>query len=78
MVQSINLALKEEMADDRVLILGEMSADGGVFRVTDGRLTPTAPTVIDTPLATVVGTAIALYGLRPVAEIQFKGFITRR
>ncbi|HKZ16617.1 MAG TPA: alpha-ketoacid dehydrogenase subunit beta [Geobacteraceae bacterium] len=82
MVQSINLALKEEMArDDRVLILGEdVGADGGVFRVTDGLLDAYGPErVIDTPLAEsgIVGTAIgmALYGLRPVAEIQFMGFI---
>jgi pyruvate dehydrogenase E1 component beta subunit len=82
MVQSINLALKEEMArDDRVLILGEdVGADGGVFRVTDGLLDAYGPErVIDTPLAEsgLVGTAIgmALYGLRPVAEIQFMGFI---
>jgi pyruvate dehydrogenase E1 component beta subunit len=82
MVQAINLALREEMArDDRVLILGEdVGADGGVFRVTDGLLDAYGPErVIDTPLAEsgIVGTAIgmALYGLRPVAEIQFMGFI---
>jgi pyruvate dehydrogenase E1 component beta subunit len=82
MVQAINLALREEMArDDRVLVLGEdVGADGGVFRVTDGLLGAYGPErVIDTPLAEsgIVGTAIgmALYGLRPVAEIQFMGFI---
>jgi pyruvate dehydrogenase E1 component beta subunit len=82
MVQAINLALREEMArDDRVLVLGEdVGADGGVFRVTDGLLDAYGPErVIDTPLAEsgIVGTAIgmALYGLRPVAEIQFMGFI---
>jgi len=82
MVQAINLALKEEMQrDDRVVILGEdVGKDGGVFRVTEGLLDIFGDErVIDTPLAEsgIVGTAIgmALYGLRPVAEIQFMGFI---
>ncbi len=82
MVQAINLALMEEMArDDRVVILGEdVGRDGGVFRITDGLLDAFgAERVIDTPLAEsgIVGMAIgmALYGLRPVAEIQFMGFI---
>lgn len=82
MVQAINLALKEEMfRDDRVVVLGEdVGADGGVFRVTDGLLEAYGPErVIDTPLAEsgIIGASIgmALYGLRPVAEIQFIGFI---
>ena len=82
MVQAINLALREEMErDDRVVLLGEdVGKDGGVFRVTDGLLEIFGEQrVIDTPLAEsgIVGTAIgmALYGLRPVAEIQFLGFI---
>ncbi len=82
MVQAINLALREEMErDDRVLVLGEdVGRDGGVFRVTDGLLDRFGEQrVMDTPLAEsgIVGTAIgmALYGLRPVAEIQFLGFI---
>lgn len=82
MVQAINLALKEEMLrDERVVILGEdVGKDGGVFRVTEGLLDLFgSERVIDTPLAEsgIVGTAIgmALYGLRPVAEIQFMGFI---
>lgn len=82
MVQAINLALKEEMErDDRVLVLGEdVGKDGGVFRITDGLLDAFGPErIIDTPLAEsgIVGIAIgmALYGLRPVAEIQFMGFI---
>lgn len=82
MVQAINLALQEEMAgDDRVVVLGEdVGRDGGVFRVTDGLLERFgSDRVIDTPLAesAIVGAAIgmAAYGLRPVAEIQFLGFI---
>jgi pyruvate dehydrogenase E1 component beta subunit len=82
MVQAINLALKEEMQRDKnVVILGEdVGRDGGVFRVTEGLLDVFGPgRVMDTPLAEsgIVGTAIgmAVYGLRPIAEIQFMGFI---
>ena len=82
MVQAINLALREEMArDDRVVVLGEdVGRDGGVFRVTEGLFDQFGPErVIDTPLAesAIVGAAVgmAAYGLRPVAEIQFMGFI---
>lgn len=81
MVQALNLALKQELArDKRVLLLGEdVGRDGGVFRVTDGLLDLYGPErVIDTPLAesAILGTAIgmALAGLRPVAEMQFSGF----
>jgi pyruvate dehydrogenase E1 component beta subunit len=81
MVQAINLALMQEMErDDDVLVLGEdIGVDGGVFRVTDGLLAKFGePRVIDTPLAegAIVGMAIgmALYGLKPVPEIQFSGF----
>jgi len=81
MVQAINLALDEEMAeDDSVLIMGEdVGVDGGVFRVTEGLLAKYGESrVIDTPLAEsgILGTAIgmALAGLRPVAEMQFSGF----
>lgn len=82
MVQAINLALKEEMErDDGVIVMGEdVGRDGGVFRVTEGLMEQFgAERVIDTPLSEsgIVGTAIgmAAYGLRPVAEIQFMGFI---
>ena len=82
MVQAINLALREEMErDDSVVILGEdVGKDGGVFRVTEGMLEKFGPErIVDTPLAEsgIVGTAIgmAVYGLKPVAEIQFMGFI---
>ena len=82
MVQAINLALREEMArDERVVVLGEdVGKDGGVFRIADGLLDAFGPErVIDTPLSesAITGCAIgmAAYGLRPVAEIQFMGFI---
>src|SRR5512135_2523980 len=82
MVQAINLAFREEMArDDRVVILGEdVGKDGGVFRVAEGLLEAFGPErVIDMPLSesAIAGCAVgmAAYGLRPVAEIQFMGFI---
>lgn len=82
MVQAINAALSEEMIRDKdVVILGEdVGVDGGVFRVTEGLLDRFGPErVMDTPLAElgIVGAAIgmAAYGLKPVAEIQFMGFI---
>jgi len=82
MVQAINLALRQEMErDDRIVILGEdVGRDGGVFRVTEGLQERFgAERVIDTPLSesALVGATIgmAAYGLRPVAEIQFMGFV---
>ncbi|MFQ5794179.1 MAG: alpha-ketoacid dehydrogenase subunit beta [Candidatus Bipolaricaulia bacterium] len=82
LVQAINQALEQEMAqDDRVVILGEdVGVNGGVFRVTDGLIDKFGPDrVIDTPLseAGIIGTSIgmAVYGLRPVPEIQFMGFL---
>lgn len=82
MVEAINLALREEMErDDRVIVLGEdVGREGGVFRVTDGLQARFGDQrVVDTPLAEsgIVGVAMgmALYGLRPIAEIQFDGFL---
>ncbi len=82
MVEAINLALREEMErDGRVVVLGEdVGKEGGVFRVTDGLQERFgADRVVDTPLAEsgIVGTAfgLAVYGLLPVAEIQFEGFL---
>ncbi|MCC6346227.1 MAG: alpha-ketoacid dehydrogenase subunit beta [Nitrospirales bacterium] len=82
MVQAINLALKEEMErDPDVVLLGEdVGKNGGVFRITEGLHSLFgAERVMDTPLAEsgLVGAAIgmAVYGLKPVAEIQFMGFI---
>ena len=82
LVEAINLALKQEMAKDpRVLILGEdVGKNGGVFRVTQGLLNAFGEQrVMDTPLSesAIAGVAIgmAVYGLRPIAEIQFEGFV---
>ncbi|HWB70828.1 MAG TPA: alpha-ketoacid dehydrogenase subunit beta [Egibacteraceae bacterium] len=82
MAEAINLALHQEMeGDDRVIVLGEdVGATGGVFRVTEGLLDKFGEQrVIDTPLAEalIVGSSLgmAIYGLRPVCEIQFSGFL---
>lgn len=82
MVEAINLALKQQMEKDpKVVVLGEdVGKNGGVFRVTQGLLERFGEIrVVDTPLSesAIVGVAIgmAAYGLRPVAEIQFEGFI---
>src|SRR5437762_13250652 len=81
MVKALNLALLEEMErDNDVLVLGEdVGVDGGVFRVTDDLQRKFgSQRVIDSPLAeaAIIGTAVgmALYGLKPVCEIQFSGF----
>jgi pyruvate dehydrogenase E1 component beta subunit len=82
MVEALNLALREELErDSRVVIFGEdVGKEGGVFRVTDGLQKKFgADRVVDTPLAELAISATALgmavYGLRPVAEIQFEGFL---
>jgi 2-oxoisovalerate dehydrogenase E1 component beta subunit len=82
MVQAITDALRLSLRDDpRVVVLGEdVGRNGGVFRVTEGLQAEFGPErVLDTPLAEngIVGGAIgmALYGLKPVAEIQFVDFI---
>lgn len=82
MVEAINLGLRQEMArDPRVVLLGEdIGINEGVFRVTAGLYqTFGERRVVDTPLAesAIAGTAIgmALAGLRPIAEIQFCGFV---
>jgi len=82
MVEAINRALREEMElDPAVLLLGEdVGKEGGVFRVTEGlQLAFGEARTIDTPLAEsgIVGVAfgMSLMGLRPVAELQFMGFL---
>jgi len=81
-IQAVNDALRTEMRrDPNVVVLGEdVGKFGGVFRATAGLHDEFgADRVIDTPLAEggIVGTAVgmALYGLRPVPEIQFADFI---
>ena len=81
-IQAVNDALRIEMArEPKVVVLGEdVGKFGGVFRATSGLYDEFgAERVIDTPLAEggIIGTAIgmALYGLRPVPEIQFADFI---
>jgi pyruvate dehydrogenase E1 component beta subunit len=81
-IQAVNDALRIEMRrDPRVVVLGEdVGKFGGVFRATVGLIEEFgADRVIDTPLAEsgIIGAAIgmAMYGLRPVPEIQFSDFI---
>lgn len=82
LVEAVNLALAHELsADPDVLVFGEdVGHNGGVFRATDGlQQRFGAERVFDTPLAEglIAGMAVgmAAQGLRPVAEIQFSGFI---
>lgn len=82
MAEAINQALHLAMeSDPSTVVLGEdVARAGGVFRITEGLLDRFGPDrVIDTPLneSGIVGTAIgmALGGARPIAEIQFEGFV---
>jgi pyruvate dehydrogenase E1 component beta subunit len=82
LVQAVNEALDLALAkDERVLILGEdVGRNGGVFRATEGLWKKYGgERVVDTPLAEIgiMGSAIglAVTGMRPVAEIQFDGFM---
>jgi pyruvate dehydrogenase E1 component beta subunit len=81
LVKALNLALLQEMQrDEDVLVMGEdVGVDGGVFRVTeDLHRKFGSKRVIDSPLAEAAiigaGVGMALYGLKPVCEIQFSGF----
>ena len=81
MAQALNEALRYSMRNDpKVVVLGEdVGRLGGVFRITDKLQAEFGETrAIDTPLAEsgIVGTSIgmAIYGLRPVCEMQFDGF----
>jgi 2-oxoisovalerate dehydrogenase E1 component beta subunit len=82
LVQAVNLAIARAMeGDPSVVVLGEdVGRDGGVFRATDGLLARFGEArVLDTPLAeaAIAGLSVGLaaQGFRPVAEIQFTGFI---
>ncbi|TFC31275.1 alpha-ketoacid dehydrogenase subunit beta [Cryobacterium sp. TMT1-3] len=81
MAAALNAAIRDAMVDDPTIVLfGEdVGPLGGVFRVTDGLYAEFGETrVSDSPLAEagIVGTAIgmAMYGLRPVVEMQFDAF----
>jgi len=80
--QAVRDAMGDEMErDPSVVVLGEdVGVDGGVFRATDGLIERFGPDrVIDTPLAesAIIGMSVgmAATGMRPVAEIQFMGFV---
>jgi 2-oxoisovalerate dehydrogenase E1 component beta subunit len=82
LVQAVNSALREEMRkNDDLVILGEdVGRNGGVFRATEGLFSEFGPQrVMDTPLSEsgLIGVSIglALYGMRPVVEIEFLDFI---
>lgn len=82
LVQAVNFTLGQEMERDKnIVLMGEdVGLDGGVFRATEGLIQKFgSERVIDSPLTEsgIVGSAIgmALAGLKPVAEIQFSGFI---
>ncbi len=81
LIEAVGDAMGVAMAaDERVLVMGEdVGRNGGVFRATDGLIDRFGEErVVDTPLAEagIIGTAIglAVYGMRPIAEIQFLGF----
>ncbi|GGE37718.1 2-oxoisovalerate dehydrogenase subunit beta [Pullulanibacillus camelliae] len=81
-IEAVTLALHEEMQrDDKIFILGEdVGVRGGVFRATTGLYEKFGEArVIDTPLTESaiagVGIGAAMYGMRPVAEMQFADFI---
>ncbi len=82
MIEALNSALALELErDKRVVVFGQdIGANGGVFRVTE-RLQQKfgEQRVFDTPLSesAIIGSAVGMsvYGLRPIAEIQFAGFL---
>src|SRR3954466_6683525 len=81
-IQAVNDALRLEMRrDPRVVVLGEdVGKFGGVFRATLGLIEEFGENrVIDTPLAEggIIGaaTGMAMYGMKPIPEIQFADFI---
>lgn len=82
MTEALNMTLTDAFAhDDRLVILGEdVGLEGGVFRITEGMYDRFgSDRVVDTPLCEtgIVGTAVgmAMAGLRPVAEMEFGGFV---
>lgn len=81
-IDAVTMAIREEMErDSKVFVLGEdVGKKGGVFKATQGLYDQFGEErVMDTPLAESaiagVGIGAALYGLRPIAEMQFADFI---
>ncbi|RZI52909.1 alpha-ketoacid dehydrogenase subunit beta [Aeribacillus pallidus] len=81
-IEAVTAALREEMErDEKVFLLGEdVGKKGGVFKATQGLYEQFGvERVIDAPLAESaiagVGIGAAMYGMRPVCEIQFADFI---
>ncbi|WP_033828465.1 alpha-ketoacid dehydrogenase subunit beta [Bacillus andreraoultii] len=81
-IEAVTMAIREEMErDEKVFVLGEdVGKKGGVFKATQGLYDLFGEErVIDTPLAesAIAGVAIgsAMYGMRPIAEMQFADFI---
>lgn len=81
-IEAITLAMKEEMEqDEKVFVMGEdVGISGGVYRATKGLYEQFGENrVIDTPLAESaiagVGIGAAMYGMRPIVEMQFADFI---
>jgi 2-oxoisovalerate dehydrogenase E1 component beta subunit len=82
LIEGVRQAMDEELArDDRVFVMGEdVGPRGGVFRATMGLFEKYGEKrIIDTPLAELsiagIGIGAALYGMRPICEIQFADFI---
>ncbi|MBM7648116.1 2-oxoisovalerate dehydrogenase E1 component beta subunit [Bacillus ectoiniformans] len=81
-IDAVTMAIREEMErDSKVFVLGEdVGKKGGVFKATQGLYDQFGEErVIDTPLAESaiagVGIGAAMYGMRPIAEMQFADFI---
>lgn len=81
-IDAVTMAIREEMErDSKVFVLGEdVGLKGGVFKATHGLYEQFGPDrMIDTPLAESaiagVGIGAAMYGMRPIAEMQFADFI---
>ena len=82
LIEAVRMAMDEELErDENVFIVGEdVGKRGGVFRATQGLYDKYGgERVIDSPLAELsivgVGIGAALYGMRPICEIQFADFI---
>lgn len=81
MVEAVRGALAEELArDEDVVVYGQdVATNGGVFRATQGLVEEHPNRVYDAPVAEAgivgMGVGLAAHGMRPVAEIQFSGFM---